>query len=159
MSESTRPLEVAILVGLQGSGKTTFYRRHLAGTHVHVSKDLMRKARRREERQQRQIAEALVAGKSVAVDNTNPSRAERQPIIDLARQHGARVVGYLFPLDVAIQHERNAARTGKERVPDVGFYATVKRFRTPTSDEGFDALFRVMLVSGDGFEVAPLVSQ
>ena len=33
------PAELVILVGLQASGKTTFYRRRLSGTHRHVSKD------------------------------------------------------------------------------------------------------------------------
>jgi hypothetical protein len=67
-------------------------------------------------------------------------------------------VGYVFPLDVAAQGRRNAARTGSDRVPEVGFYATVKRFRTPTSDEGFDALYQVTLVP-DGFDVASLLPE
>ncbi len=37
---------MAILVGLQASGKSTFYRRHLAGTHALVSKDRLRNNRR-----------------------------------------------------------------------------------------------------------------
>ena len=34
-------IEVAILVGLPGAGKTSFYRARLAGSHVHVSKDVL----------------------------------------------------------------------------------------------------------------------
>lgn len=60
-------MELAILIGLQASGKTTSYRRHLADTHVHVSKDLFgRSARRGQPRQLRLIAEALAAGRDVA---------------------------------------------------------------------------------------------
>jgi predicted kinase len=157
LTSGERP-EVAILIGLQGSGKTTFYRHRLAVTHVHVSKDLMRSAKRRRARQQRLILEALEAGRSVAVDNTNPSPLEREPIIELARAHGARIVGYLFPLDVAAQSARNATRTGRARVPDVGIYATVKRFRPPSLDEGFDALYSVTFAPGGEFEVAPMVT-
>jgi len=43
--------ELVILVGLQASGKSTFYRRHLSGTHVLVSKDLLRNNRRPARRQ------------------------------------------------------------------------------------------------------------
>jgi hypothetical protein len=34
-------MELAILVGLPGAGKTSFHRAHLAATHRHVSKDLL----------------------------------------------------------------------------------------------------------------------
>ena len=37
--------ELAILIGLQASGKSTFYRRHLAATHALVSKDRFRNNR------------------------------------------------------------------------------------------------------------------
>jgi len=55
--------ELVILVGLQASGKTSFYRSHLAATHVHVSKDLMRNNRSPARRQVQLIAEALAAGR------------------------------------------------------------------------------------------------
>lgn len=71
------PLEVAVLVGLQASGKSAFYRQRLSGDHELVSKDLFpRGARRKQDRQMRLVAEALEAGRSVAVDNTNPSPEE-----------------------------------------------------------------------------------
>jgi hypothetical protein len=69
-------LELAILIGLQGSGKTTFCRRMLADTHVVVSKDAFRKARHRQRRQMRLVDEALAARRCVVADNTNPSPRE-----------------------------------------------------------------------------------
>src|SRR6266550_4602628 len=89
-------LELIILTGLQGSGKTTWYRENLAATHVHVSKDLMLNARNRETRQQQQIDEALGAGRSVVVDNTNPSRESRAPLIAIGHRRGARVIAVYF---------------------------------------------------------------
>jgi predicted kinase len=35
-------MDLVILIGLQGSGKTTFYRTHFAATHEQVSKDRFR---------------------------------------------------------------------------------------------------------------------
>lgn len=43
--------ELAVLVGLQASGKSTFVAPRFAATHAIVSKDLMRSARHRERRQ------------------------------------------------------------------------------------------------------------
>mgnify|MGYP002781287389 CR=1 FL=1 len=117
--------ELAILVGLQASGKSTFYRRHLAGTHVLVSKDLLRNNRRPARRQAQLIAEALSAGRSVAVDNTSPTVELRKELIDLGRAHGATVTGYYFSAKLADCLARNAERTGKDRVPEVGIFATV----------------------------------
>ncbi|MCA0145136.1 ATP-binding protein [Blastococcus sp. LR1] len=79
------------MVGLQGAGKSTWVAAHLARTHVVVSKDHWPRARKREARQQRVVAELLAAGHSVVVDNTNPSPAERAPLVALARQAGVPV--------------------------------------------------------------------
>ncbi|HEX6355844.1 ATP-binding protein [Actinophytocola sp.] len=148
--------EVVILIGLQASGKTTFYHQRMATTHEHISKDVFPNARRPQRRQMRMIEAALDAGRDVAVDNTNPSPEEWQPIIAAARAHGARVVGFWFPPDLAVSQVRNAARTGKTRVPDVGLYATLKRLRRPRLVDGFDALFAVRGDGRGGFDVRPM---
>ncbi|MGC9670206.1 AAA family ATPase [Planosporangium sp. 12N6] len=145
--------EVAILSGLQASGKSTFYRQRLATTHVHVSKDNWPHARHREQRQRRVIAEALAAGRDVAVDNTNPSPHERVPLIDLAHEAGATVVGYWFPPDPSVSLARNAQREGRARVPNVGLFSTLKRLTRPSYDEGFDELYQVRADDRGGFMV------
>jgi len=61
-------VELILFIGLQGSGKSSFYRERFAGTHVLVSKDLWPHARRREARQRRLISEALAAGRSEGFD-------------------------------------------------------------------------------------------
>lgn len=131
-------LELIVFVGLPGSGKTTYYRAHLAATHAHVSKDLMPNARRRDDRQERDIAQALAEGKSVVVDNTNPSREVRAPLIALGRRHGARIVAVYFETDVRTAIMRNRQREGRARVPDVAIFATKKKLVPPTLEEGFD---------------------
>lgn len=147
-------LEVVVLVGIPASGKTTFYRERFAATHAHVSKDHFPNARRRDARQARLLDEALAAGRSVVVDNTSPAVEDRAPILDAARRHGARVVGYYFGTPLADAMARNAAREGRARVPDAGVRAIAKKMRRPRLDEGFDALYWVRLV-GAGFTVEP----
>ena len=134
------------MVGLQGSGKSTWVERHLAGTHVVVSKDHWPHARRRETRQRRVVAELLAAGSSVVVDNTNPSPEDRAPLIAAARRTGASVRAVVLDTAADICRARNEAREGRARVPPVGLHATRARFVAPTTAEGFD---RIDVVRGD----------
>ncbi|MCO1574690.1 ATP-binding protein [Crossiella sp. SN42] len=146
-------MELAILIGLQASGKTTFYRRRLAATHEHVSKDNFPRARHRQRRQLRLIDEALAAGRDVAVDNTNPDAETWQPLIELGRGHGARVVAYWFPPDPVGSAARNALRPLETRVPEVGLRATLGRLRRPRLADGFDEVRTVRFDGAGGFTV------
>lgn len=139
-------MECVILIGLPAAGKTTFYRERFAATHDHVSKDLLRNTRRPQRRQEQLIAESLSHGRSVVVDNTNPSVAVRAPLIAVARAHGAQVVGYYFPTGAADALRRNRAREGRERVPDVAIVTARTRLEPPSPAEGFDRLFIVRLI-------------
>ena len=144
--------QLVIFVGLQASGKSTFFLGRFAATHEHVSKDLLRNNRDRNRRQGQLIEAALRAGRSVVVDNTNPTAEDRRPLVELGRQFGAGVVGYYFDSGVRDCLARNARREGRARVPDVAVFATAKRLVPPSRNEGFDELYRVRL-NGQAFEV------
>ncbi|MEA2336721.1 MAG: hypothetical protein QOE82_728 [Thermoanaerobaculia bacterium] len=135
--ETARP-ELAIFIGLPASGKSTYYRDHFADTHVHVSKDAMPKTKRSDAVMVMQIEAALAAGKSVVVDNTNPSIDVRAPLIALGRRHGARIIAYYFDTEVKTVLARNRQRQGIARVPDVAIFATRKKLVPPGMEEGFD---------------------
>jgi len=141
-------LELVIFTGLPGAGKTSFYRERFAATHVHVSKDLWPNARRRDERQRRLVDENLRAGRSVVVDNTNPTPSEREPLIAIARDLGATVASYAFVVTVEEALRRNAGREGRARVPDVAIFAIAKRLVVPAHTEGFDLHYEVELKEG-----------
>jgi predicted kinase len=145
-------VELAIFVGLQASGKSTFFRERFATTHEVVSKDLFRN-KNRNRRQAQLIEAALRAGSSVVVDNTNPTAEDRQPLIRLGREFGAKVVGYYFESTVRQCIERNRRRAGKSQVPDVAIYATATRLVPPSYSEGFDEFFRVRMTDDFSFEV------
>ncbi|MEW6638075.1 MAG: ATP-binding protein [Actinomycetota bacterium] len=145
-------MELVVFVGLQASGKSGFFRERFAGTHEHVSKDLFRHNRNKRRRQEQLIREALSAGRSVVVDNTNPAPEDRAPLVGLAREHGAKAVCYHFEASLRECVGRNAWREGRARVPDVAIFATAKRLVPPSPEEGFDELYSVRLV-GSRFEV------
>ncbi|MFI6412601.1 AAA family ATPase [Streptomyces sp. NPDC050585] len=156
MPDQRETPDLAVLVGLQAAGKSTFYRQRLADRYALVSKDLFpRGARNKQRRQMAQVAEALAAGRPVAVDNTNPSPEEWGPLVSEARAHGATATAYWFPPDVPGSLRRNAARHGRERVPEAGFRATLARLRRPSRADGFDAVLEVRMDGRGGFTVCP----
>src|SRR3954452_17195046 len=104
--------ELVVFIGLQGSGKSSFYHAHFAGSHDWVSKDRFPNNRNPARRQRQLVAEALGAGRPVVVDNTNPTRQDRAELIARARSLGARVVGYYFESRLADCLERNRQREG-----------------------------------------------
>ncbi len=140
-------------MGLQASGKSTFYRERFAETHEHVSKDLFRHNKNRGRRQTRLVEAALSSGRSVVVDNTNPTPEDRASLIELAREHGARPVAYYFESETRDSRERNRGREGRARVPDVAIYATAKKLVPPSRSEGFEEVYRVRISEREGFEV------
>jgi predicted kinase len=133
------------MVGLQGSGKSTWVAEQLAGTHVVVSKDHWPNARRREARQLRVVTQLLGEGRSVVVDNTNPAPEDRAPLIAAARAAGVPVRAVWLDTPAEVCLARNDARTGRARVPLVGVLATAGRLVPPSVEEGFS---RVDVVPG-----------
>lgn len=146
-------MELVIFIGLQASGKSTFFRTCLAATHSYVSKDQFRNNKNRARRQVQLLEEALQAGRSVVVDNTNPTVEDRASLIQLGCQYGARLVGYYFESRVGACLERNRQRQGKARVPDVAIYGTIKKLTLPSYAEGFHKLFYVRTGVNSAFEV------
>lgn len=142
-------MEAVVLCGIQASGKSTFCRERFFSTHIRLNMDML-KTRHREEI----LLRACIDGKQpFVVDNTNPSRAERERYIAPAKAAGFRVVGFYFESRVSDALVRNSSRPEVQRVPEVGIKGTSARLELPAPSEGFDALFYVRLAPGSGFDV------
>jgi predicted kinase len=147
-------MEAVILVGIQASGKSTFYEQRFAGTHARISRDLL-KTRGRE----RQLLEGSIeARQPFVVDNTNVLADERARFIGPARAAGYRVVGYFFRTEPRAAIARNKLRGGKAVIPIPGILGTYKKLEEPRLAEGFDALYVVTLNPDNQFLVEPLTA-
>lgn len=134
-------MEAVVFVGIQASGKSSFYRARFFDTHLRINLDML-KTRHRE---QILLRACIEAKQPFVVDNTNPSVEERARYTEPARSGGFRVVGYYFRSQPTEAIVRNNQRTGKARTPEKGILGTYKRLRVPTMEEGFDELYRVQI--------------
>lgn len=147
-------MDLVVLVGLQGAGKSSFYSARFADTHAHVSRDLFPGARDPRARRRALVEAAARAGRPAVVDDTNVRREDRTELVALAHALGMRPVLYFFPPDVRASLSRNASRTGRARVPPVAIRATLARLAPPDASEGFAAAWEVTATEG-GFSVVP----
>ena len=102
-------MEAIIFVGVQGSGKTSFYRERFSESHVHISLDMLRTR----QREQLLLAACLQGRQPFVIDNTNPSSSDRVRYIAPARVAGFRVVVYFFETSLRDAIRRNNQRGGK----------------------------------------------
>jgi predicted kinase len=128
--------EAVILVGLQGSGKTTYYRTNLLDTHVLVSGDVQGSP----QRQAAVVRESLASGRSFTVDNTNLTRAARAAYIRPAKEAGYRVVCCYLDTPVRTAIGRNNHRKDKKAIPVPAILRSAKNLQLPAMDEGFDEI-------------------
>ena len=142
-------MEVVIFVGLQGAGKSTFYRERFFDTHLRISLDLLRTRHR----ERRLLQFCVETGLRFVVDNTNPTRAERAVYIRAASEAGFRVVGYYFRSRVEDCMRRNQQRPAARQVPLRGILGTAGRMERPSIEEGFDELHHVWIDEDGGFVI------
>jgi len=140
-------MEVIIFIGIQGAGKSTFFRERFFDTHVRINLDMLR-TRQKEEKL---LHACLESGQSFVIDNTNPLPADRQRYLQPARAKGFRTIAYFFQTTLRDAMQRNSLRTGKKKVPAPAVAATFKKIVPPNLEEGFDEVHIIELTGDRGF--------
>lgn len=142
-------MELVLFVGIQGAGKSTFYRERFFSTHLRINLDMLRTRHR----EAVIFQTCLSVGQRMVIDNTNPAIEDRQRYIVPAREAGFHISGYYFQSRLHDALARNNQRQGKERIPEKGVRATRARLVIPSFEEGFDALHYVFIDENSAFQV------
>ena len=135
MTEPTAPelavpeLSLVVLVGVTGSGKSTFARAHFRPTEV-ISSDFCRGLVADDENDQSATKDAfevlrfivgkrLAAGRLTVVDATNVQPEARRELVLLAREHDVLPAAIVLDLPEKLCAERNATRPDRDFGPHV----------------------------------------
>lgn len=135
-------MEALIFIGIQASGKSTFYSEHFFNSHVRVSNDLLKT----KNREAKLIDLCLATQMPFVIDNTNVTKAVRANYISKIKTKNFKIVGYYFSTDISRSLEWNLKRFGKAVIPQVGILGTYKKLEIPQLNEGFDQIFYVTVI-------------
>jgi predicted kinase len=142
-------MEAIIFIGIQATGKSTFFLRRFFATHARINLDML-KTRNRE---RILLAACLEARQPFVIDNTNLTREARAYYISQAKAAGFEVTGYYFKSSLQAALERNRRRGGKSLIPEKGIFSSYRKLELPSFDEGFDQLFYVEIAEDGQFIV------
>lgn len=134
----TMDKKAIIFIGIQASGKTTFYNQFFCGLK-HINLDTIHTR----SREKTKIEACHAKGLSYVIDNTNPRKTDRARYISAAKQYGYKIIGYYFRSSVKESAERNAQR--ENAVPRLAIAGTAAKLELPDYEEGFDELFYVSI--------------
>lgn len=132
-------MEMLLFSGIQAAGKSTFFKERWVDSHLRINLDMLRTRHR----ETLLVAACLQAKQPFVVENTNLTAADRVRYIAPAKAAGFRVVGYRFWITLEDAIDRNAARSGRRRIPEKALCAASRRWELPVWGEGFDTLFDV----------------
>jgi predicted kinase len=143
-------MEALIFIGIQATGKSTFYKERFLKSHIRVNLDML-KTRHRENL----LLDACIEMKQpFVVDNTNPTKGDRQRYINLAKENKFKIIGYYFSSEISQCLERNKKRPDAEQIPERGIKGTHSKLELPDYAEGFDDLYYVKTNQNGGFQVS-----
>jgi predicted kinase len=115
-NSTVKKMEAIIFIGIQASGKSSFYKEHFFNTHIRISNDLL-KTKNREILLLEYCYNTQI---SFAIDNTNITKEIRKKYISITKDMNIPIIGYYFRTDLERSLQWNNKRTGKENIPKVG---------------------------------------
>ena len=131
--ENKEEKEVVIMIGMPGSGKSSFCKKHLPNYKL-ICGDIFKT-------QPKMIKESkkYIKNHSIIFDGTNGTSKKRKIYIDFAHENNRKVkcIWMNTPIEQCIEQIKKRKTEGGHYVPKVALYAYQKYFNIPTENEGF----------------------
>lgn len=134
-------MEAILFIGIQATGKSSFFKERFFRTHVHISLDVLNTRNK----QALFLDSCFKTHTKFVVDNTNVTKEERASIICPAKERKYQVIGYYFNSEIKAAIARNQQRTGKAKIPERGILGCYNKLELPSYEEGFDQLYYVSI--------------
>jgi protein phosphatase len=141
--------KLIMMVGVPGSGKSTWVQNNKSETDVLVSRDAIRFAMLKEDEDYFahesevfnefiwRIADALAEDKTVIADATHLNKKSRALVLDKVRKLADEIEAVVIDVDLVTALERNDNRTGRAFVPRGVIRRMYFQMEAPTKEEGF----------------------
>ncbi|KAF2204780.1 PNK3P-domain-containing protein [Delitschia confertaspora ATCC 74209] len=146
----TNPIEIVLLCGSPGAGKSSFYWRHLQPLgYGRVNQDILRTR----DKCLKAAHSLIEEGTSVVVDNTNADVETRSHWISLAKKLKVPIRCILFTAPAKLCEHNDVVRalnegpeTNPEKrtiLPRLAFTGFASRYREPQLNEGFEDITKI----------------
>ena len=142
-------MEAVIFIGIQATGKSTFYKERFFNTHMRINGDMLKT----QHREKLLLQACLEAKQPFVIDKTNPTVADREKYMELSKSYHFKVIGYYFQSVIDKCMERNNSRPQNQVIPAAGILNAYKKLQLPSFEEGFDQLYYVKIDDAGKFIV------
>ncbi|KAF1358366.1 PNK3P-domain-containing protein [Lizonia empirigonia] len=150
----TDVLDIVLLVGSPGAGKSSFYWKHLQPLgYCRVNQDILKTR----EKCVKAATALIEEGKSVVLlDNTNADQDVRAVWVNLAKKHSIPIRCILFTASAKLCEHNDTVRAlnlghetnpeNRTMLPKLAFTSFATRYRAPKLEEGFKEIIKVDFV-------------
>lgn len=135
--------ELIVFVGCPASGKSSFTENHFVKAgYERVNRDTLKT----KEKCIKMTDKYLSEGKSVVIDNTNPSSDDRAEYIKLSKKYKIPARCFVMTTSIELAHHLNLLRErvfNIRRVPDIAYNMFKSKYEEPDICEGFKEIKKI----------------
>ena len=141
-----RQKDMLIMIGFPASGKSSVSKR-IKRKNIDCDYSIInRDTEKTIEKCEKKCEEEIKNGKSVIIDNTNPSKESRKRFITIAKKYNYKIRAVYMQTTKALSMHNNLYRHYKyncELIPEIAYNIYNSKFELPVTGEGFTEIIEV----------------